>query len=74
MSYLKRNDTHELIYKTETDHQLKEQIYSRQQVRMGQRDKLGSLGWDRHVHTAVLIFQMDKQGPTIPQMKLFNVM
>ena len=57
MQNLKRNDTNELIYKTET-YRPREWTYGYQ----GGRDSLGV--WDWHVHTA--IFKMDnQQGPTV---------
>ena len=52
----KKNDSNEIIYKTETDSQRK-QTYGDQREK-GERDKLGV--WDSHIHTAIY----KQQGPT----------
>ena len=57
MLNLKRNNTDELIYKTETDSQTKRMNLWFPGGRIGPRDSYGIL--DGHVHTAV--FTMDKQ-------------
>ena len=65
MQNLERNDTNELIYKTEKQtHRLREWVRG--------TDSQGV--WDGHVHSA--IFKMDnQQGPTgIAQGTLLNVM
>ena len=60
MQNLKKNDTNELIYKTETDSQT--QRMNLQGEGWGGRDRLGV--WDLYVHTAV--FKIDnQQGPTV---------
>ena len=57
-----KNDTKELIYKTEIDSQtLKNKFMTTKGKREG-RDKLGV--WDLHVHTT--IYKTDsQQGPTV---------
>ena len=71
MSYLKRNDTDELIYKQKQTHKLKEQIYGCWQVRVGQMDSQGV--WNQHIHTAE--FKMDKQqGPTVQHRELCSML
>ena len=58
---LKSNDTNGLIYKTETDSVLDNEL-TNAKGRMGGRGSLGV--WDWHVHTA--IFKMDNhQGLTV---------
>ena len=57
-----KNDTNELIYKTETDLQYRKQTYGYQRGNMVGRDKLGA--WDWHIHTT--IHKIDnQQGPTV---------
>ena len=59
---LKRNDTIELIYKTETDSQPQRMNLWFPGGRMGARD--GQRLWDRHVH--IVVFKMNnQQGPTV---------
>ena len=59
---LKRNDTNELTYKTETDSQTSRRHLRLSGGRMGGRDSQ-AVG-DGHVHTAVL--KMDnQQGPAV---------
>ena len=71
MQTLKRHDTNELIYKTETDLQTK--IRNLWLLEWGRMEGRGSQGvWDGCVHTA--IFKMDnQQGPNVQHMKLVNV-
>ena len=59
---LKKNNTNELIYKTETDSQTSKQTYGYQRENVGGRDKLAVL--DSHIHTT--IYKIDSQlGPTL---------
>ena len=59
---LKKNNTNELIYKTETDSQTSKQTYGYQRENVGGRDKLAV--WDSHIHTT--IYKIDSQlGPTL---------
>ena len=48
---LKKNNTNELIYKTETDSQTSKQTYGYQRENVGGRDKLAV--WDSHIHTTI---------------------
>ena len=50
----KKNDTNELIYKTETDSDTEDKLITK---REGGRDKLGV--WDYQIHTT--IYKIDKQ-------------
>ena len=65
MQNLKRNDTNELIYKTEQTHRLREWINGcRAMGECGEEweEEIGS--WDWHVYSAM--FKMDnQQGPTV---------
>ena len=69
---LKRNDTNEFTYKTETDSQT-----LRTSVRLPEgegwgKGQLGYVGW-RHAHTAV--FKMDnQQGPTASHRELCSML
>ena len=79
MGNLKRNDTDELIYKTETDSQTKRMNLWSPGGRIGRRDSQGI--WDGHVHTAGCVYiqmykqQMDKQQcPTIYHREHCSVM
>ena len=68
---LKRNDTNELIYETETDSQTKTMNFGYQWGRMEGRDSQGV--WDPHLHTAV--FKMDnQQGPTVQHREVCSVL
>ena len=69
MRNLKRNDTNELIYKTETDSQTQRTNLWVPQWTMGGRDSQGV--WDQHVRTA--IFKMDNQGPTVQHRELYSI-
>ena len=59
---LKRNDTNELTYKTETNSQTQKMNLWLPGERMVARDSQG-VG-DGHVHTALLKME-DQQGPTV---------
>ena len=62
MRNLKKNDTNELIYKTETDSQALRMNLWLPGGKGQRRDRCG--GWDWHVYTA--IFKTDnQQGPTV---------
>ena len=56
MRNLKRNDTDELTYKTETGSDL-ENLWFQSGRRMGAKDSQGV--WDQHIYTT--IFKMDNQ-------------
>ena len=68
---IQKNDTDELIYKTETDSQTQRMNLMVAGVKdRGRRDSQGI--WDQEVHTA--IFKMDnQQGPTVQHMELCYV-
>ena len=67
---LKRNDTNELIYKTERLTDLENELMVAGEWEMGVRD-LGSL--DGQVHTTIL--QVDnQQGPTVQHMELCSML
>ena len=71
MQNLKKNDTNELIYKTEKIHRLKEHTYGYHRGREWGRDRLWV--WDWPVYTA--IFKIDnQQGPIITQGTLLNIL
>ena len=57
-----KNDTNELIYKTETTLQISETNLWLQKGNLGGRDNSGA--WDEHIHTT--IHKIDnQQGPTV---------
>ena len=65
---LKRNDTHELIYKTERDSQTQKMNLWLPGGRPGGRESQGV--WDGYVHSA--IYKMDnQQGPTVQHRELY---
>ena len=57
-----KNDTNELIYKTETLTDLENQVYGYQREGVKGRDRLGV--WDWHVHSTIFKIN-NKQGPTV---------
>ena len=63
MENLKRNDTNEFIYKTDSQTQkMNLRLSGSWGERMGERDSQAV--WEGHIHTAV--FKMDnQQGPTV---------
>ena len=68
-----KNDTNELIYKTETDLQISKTnlLLPKGKRGMAGRDKSGA--WDEHTHTTV--YKIDnQQGPTIAQGTLLNIL
>ena len=67
---LKKIDTNELIYKTETDSQTQKTNLWLPKGEVGGRDKLEV--WDQQKQTA--IYKIDKQqGPTVQHRKLYLI-
>ena len=66
----KKNDTNELIYKTEADSQTQKTNLWLPKGKGGRRNKLGI--WEQHIYTTT--YKTDKQqGPTVQHRELYSI-